>query len=193
METLERGTLTNRAAVTGAILGLVSGSYTFISFALSSVQHPGGGIAIGLLSPVLWIAKFVGCILIMRWAMQKLVASYEGVTNGDTLALGLASAAFSALITAAAGYVAMEYVFPEAVSAQLDQVYQMYGKFLDSNSMSMMDKMVESYSMISFFSSLIWCFIYGAVLSKILSNRIPERNPFAEMGEEPKDKNVDEQ
>ena len=50
---------------------------------------------------------------------------------------------------------------------------------LDSNSMSMLEKMEEDYPQISFFSTLIYCFLYGTVLSAILSRNIPERDPFA--------------
>ena len=50
---------------------------------------------------------------------------------------------------------------------------------LDSNSMAMLEKMEDAYPQIAFFSNLIYCFLYGTVLSAILSRNIPTRDPFA--------------
>jgi hypothetical protein len=33
---------------------------------------------------------------------------------------------------------------------------------------------------VSFFTNLIYCFLFGVVLSAILSRNIPSRNPFAD-------------
>jgi len=166
METLDRGTLINSAAVFGGVLGLISGGYVFITSLL------GDSVAGGVVDSVLWIAKLVGCIWIMRWGMMRLAKNYEGVTIREVRNFGLLTAAFSAIITAAATYIAYEYAFPDVIDKQLDQVYQVYGKFLDSNSMAMLDKMSENYSVINFFSQLIWCFIYGSLLTLILSGRV---------------------
>jgi len=171
METLERGTLVNIAAIAGAALGLVSGAYEFISPAIS------GSVAGGIVDSVLWVVKLVGCIWIMRWGMIYLSQKFEGVTNQHTRSFGLLAAAFSALITAAATYIAYEFAFPDFADKQIDAAYQMYGQYLDSNSMAMMDSLAENFSIINFFSRLFWCFIYGAVLTSILSRRIPTQNP----------------
>lgn len=177
METLERGTLINAAAIAGAALGLVSGAYIFITCALGAPSEGAAAVGSGLISSVLWMVKLVVCIWIMRWGMVILTQKFDGVTNRDTRTFGLFAAAFSALITAAANYVAYEFAFPEYVDTQLDAVYQLYGGVLDSNSMDMLDKVTGSFSIYSFFSTLFWCFIYGAVLTSILSSRIPVQDP----------------
>jgi len=186
METLERGTIVNKAAIYGAVLGIVAGSYTFLSYALMDMK--GGGI----ISSVLWLAKLVGCIWIMMYGMKSLVKEYDA-TNKDTLKFGLLCAVFSAIITAAAGYIAIEFVFPGAIDEQINQIYQVYGSILDSNSMTMLDKMTENYSIITFFSQLFWCFVYGAVLSMILSGRIPTPDPFKGFKEKEEENTTDEQ
>lgn len=183
MEKLERNTLLNKASIAGAIFGLISGSYIFINYAIAGM----GGMALGIISTLLWLAKFIGCILLMRFFMKKLVDEFSDVKNSDTLKFGLLTALFSAIITAAAGYVATAYVFPDLMNEQIDQMYQIYGKYLDSNSMSMVDSMMESYPTITFFSQLIWCFIYGAVLSFILSGKIPAQDPFKDYRNEDSD------
>ena len=57
---------------------------------------------------------------------------------------------------------------------------QMYSSMLDSNSMAMLEKMEDSFPQISFFSNLIYCFLFGLVLSAILSRNIPKRDLFAD-------------
>lgn len=172
MEKLEHGTLLNKASIAGAVFGLISGSYIFITSAMSAAEMG------GLLSPVLWLAKFIGCIYLMIFFMKKLVKDFDGVQNSDTLKFGVLTALFSAIITAAASYIATEFVFPDLLDKQLNLVYQMYGEMLDSNSMAVLDKMTENYATISFFSQLIWCFIYGSILSVIISGKIPSQDPF---------------
>ena len=45
--------------------------------------------------------------------------------------------------------------------------------------MSQMDKMMGKMPQITFFSNLIYCFIFGTILSLILSRNIPSKDPFA--------------
>lgn len=182
MEDIDRSTLVNRAAIAGAVLGLVSGSYIFLNFLLNNIS----GVAGGLVSSLLWIVKFVVCIYLMMFFMKKLASGYSGVGNGETFRFGLLVAAFSALITAALSYIATEFVFAQTVGDSLNALMKMFSESLDSNSMTVMEGMMSNYSVWSFFSSLIWCFVYGAALSFILSRNIPSRNPF-------EGQNIDEQ
>ena len=50
---------------------------------------------------------------------------------------------------------------------------------LDSNSLAELDGMMDKLPQLTFFSNLIYCFIYGSLLSAILSRNIPSRDPFA--------------
>ena len=46
--------------------------------------------------------------------------------------------------------------------------------------MEMMEQMQGQMPVIAFFSTFIWCFLYGSVLSSILSSRIGrDVDPFA--------------
>ena len=50
---------------------------------------------------------------------------------------------------------------------------------MDSNTINALDKVEAIMPQMIFFSNLIYCFLYGTVLSAILSRNIPPRNPFA--------------
>ncbi|MGN0189424.1 MAG: hypothetical protein ACI395_07915, partial [Candidatus Cryptobacteroides sp.] len=70
---------------------------------------------------------------------------------------------------------------PDMISEQITAVIQILGPKADSNTLSALGEMEGSMPKIIFFSNLIYCFIYGVVLSLILSRRIPSDDPFADM------------
>ena len=65
------------------------------------------------------------------------------------------------------------------IAENMDTVMQAYSQFMDSNTMAQMDKMMTKMPQITFFSNLIYCFIFGTILSLILSRNIPNKDPFA--------------
>jgi hypothetical protein len=94
--------------------------------------------------------------------------------------LGLYGALFSALIVAAYSFANLEFINPDFVKEQMNAVYEVYGSLMDSNTMQVMETFENKLPIYSFFSNLIYCFLYGTVLSAILSKNIPSRDPFAE-------------
>lgn len=175
-------TLWSKAGVPGAILGVASGAFIFLSHAVSGIQST---VIATSLSMVLWAVKFGGCIWLMMFFMKKLCRETSGVTNADTFKFGMAVSLFSALIYSALYLADILFISPDAFSSQMDTLMQSYSTMLDSNSMSVLEKMEENYPQISFFSNLIYCFLYGLVLSAILSRSIPRRDPFANYRQEP--------
>jgi hypothetical protein len=57
---------------------------------------------------------------------------------------------------------------------------QEMSSLMDSNTAEMMEKTFDNLPQYMFFANLIYCFLYGTVLSAILSRNIPSRNPFAD-------------
>jgi hypothetical protein len=56
---------------------------------------------------------------------------------------------------------------------------QQMAPMMDSNTLAQTEKMLDNMSSITFFSNLIYCSIYGILLSGILSRMIPSKDPFA--------------
>ncbi len=166
----------SRACISGAVLGVFSGIFIFLNQAAGSIAAP---VVASSLSFVLWLVKFAGCILLMRFFMKKLCKDFGEATNSDTFKFGVMTAFLSALILSAASLANILFISPELFESQMAAVIQSYSSMLDSNSMSMIEKMQDSYPQISFFSNLVYCFLYGTVLSAILSRNIPVRDPFA--------------
>ena len=169
MEKIDNKIISSEAARVALIFGAISGGYIFVSGALG---HMNSAVASNLISIVLWVAKFVGCIVLMRFFMKRLQSSYEGVTRGSLISFGSYIALFSAIITAACSYISVQYVFPEQISQAFDMMFQQYSSMLDSNSMAALEQMEGKMGIITMSSQLIWCFLYGWILSSILANNL---------------------
>ena len=171
-----RKNLWNSAAKAGLALGLVSSAYLFINQWTAEIGVP---VLTGLLSFVLWAAKFGGCIWLMMFFMKMFVDKNPTATNINTRRLGIITAFLSALVYAAFCFADTAYISADFYAEQIDQVMQAAAPMMDSNSLKEIDKMSENLPQLTFFSNLIYCFIYGSILSGILSRNIPSRDPFA--------------
>lgn len=168
----------NTAGKAGLVLGLVPAVYLFISQFLGQVGMP--AFISSILSFVLWAVKFVGCIWIMKFFMKKFVAENSTVSNSGTFRLGMAMAILSALVYSAAAFANVAFISPELFEEQMDMVMQQMGSMMDSNTQSLLETYMENLAQITFISNLIYCFVFGTILSFILSRNIPSKDPFAE-------------
>lgn len=176
-DNIPSGALLNRAAVAGLALGAASTAYLFAVQYLP--QLISSSVALSLITTLLWIAKFVGCIYILKAFMQTLVDSYDGVQRRQTLKLGVFASLFSALIFSAANLADVLYISPDAIEQAFDIALSQYSAMLDSNSLAAIDSLKGNMPAITFFSNFIYCFLYGTVLSSILSRYVPKSDPFA--------------
>ena len=169
--------LWNGAGKAGLVLGLASSVYLFVNQWVSAMGIP---ILAGVLSFVLWAVKFGGCIWLMMFFMKKFASENQETDNSTTFRFGVVTALLSALVYAAFSFANMAYFSADLMAENIDTVMQAYSQFMDSNTMSKMEDMMAKLPQITFFGNLIYCFIFGTVLSLILSRNIPSRNPFAD-------------
>lgn len=173
-----RKNMWNTAAKAGLILGLVSTSYMFITKWTGQAEIP--AFLNLLLNGALWCAKFCSCIWLMMFFMRRFAAENPDVRNVDTRRLGIITALLSALVFSAFSLADIMFISPEFYTEQINASIQEMIPMMDSNTLSMIDKYLEMLPQITFFSTLIYCFIFGAVLSAILSRNIPSKDPFAD-------------
>lgn len=177
-ENLLKSNRWNEAAKAGLVLGLTSSAYLFINNALGTLSvNP---FLMSFLSLVLRVAKIAACAYIMVALMKKYVNDNPEATNQDTRRLGTLAAFLSALIFAGVSFADIAYISKDLYAEQQEMVMQLYSQSLDSNMLSAIEKAMEMMPQYTFFANLIYCFIYGTVLSAILSRNIPSRNPFAD-------------
>ena len=165
----------NTAAKAGLVLGLVSAAYMYLTQLIAGTS----GFMMTLLSFLLWAGKFGGCIWLMSFFMKRHAAAHPEVDNKGSFNLGMATALLSALVYSAAAFANVAFISGDAIAEQVNLTMQQMGSMMDSNSIALMETYMEKLPQITFFSNLIYCFVFGTVLSYILSRNIPSRDPFA--------------
>jgi len=179
--TYSRKDLWDAAGKAGLVLGLVSSAYVLVSALLTKMAGSTGMALLStLLAFIFWAAKFAGCILLMKFFMKKFAAAHPGIDNSGTFRFGMVTALLSALIFAAFDMAYMTWIAPDTMTQAMETIQESYGSMLPAESLEMMENM--NFGVITFFTNLIYCFLFGTVLSAILSRNIPSRNPFAEQG-----------
>ena len=168
----------NSAAIGGLALGLTSTVYMFVTQLLGTSQMP--TFLNMLLSFILWGVKFGGCIWLMTFFMKKFVKDNEGADNQSVFRMGLLTALLSAVVYAAASFFNAAYISADLFAEQYAQMMQQMAPMMDSNSKTLVEDMLGNMPQITFFSNLIYCFLFGCVLSAILSRNIPSKDPFAD-------------
>ena len=175
-QNIMRKDMWNTAAKAGLVLGLVSTAYMFVTQLMAGAS----GFIMTILGFLLWAAKFGGCIWLMSFFMKKHVAAHPDVDNKGTFNLGMATALLSALVYSAAAFANIAFISGDSMAEQMNLMMQQMSGMMDSNTMTLMDSYLENLPQITFFSNLLYCFVFGTVLSFILSRNIPSRDPFAD-------------
>lgn len=192
MESISGKAIWNEATKAGLMFGLVSVAYNYISVYLGSLV--GSSFLLNFFASVgVWllrVAKIVGLILLMRACMTRLTRNYIEVTNGDTFLLGIAISALSAIIVAGFTLLDCTVLLPTHYQDVMNQVMAELQPSMDANLRSAMEDVLSNFSGIMFWSTLFYCILYGVILSRILSRRIPAQDPFADF---PHSDNPDQQ
>lgn len=168
----------NLAGKAGLALGGVSTVYLFLNQLMGQAELP--AFATMLINGVLWCGKFAGCIWLMMFFMKRFAAENNGIDNSGTFRFGMAASILSALVYAAFAFANVAFISADFFAEQMNVVMQQMAPMMDSNTMAQMDKTMESLPQIMFFSNLIYCFLYGMILSFIISRNIPSKDPFAD-------------
>lgn len=172
----------NTAGHAGLVLGLVSAIYFAIGIVMGKVdtQARPGSIMMTLGTFVLWAAKFILCIFLMKTFMKSFAANNSEADNSDVFRFGMATAFLSALIYSACYLAYVVFINPDMFSDTIATSMAQMSSMLDSNSKQAIEDMLPKMPTITFFANLIYCYLYGTVLSAILSRNIPPRNPFGQ-------------
>lgn len=163
---------------TAAINGLILSSVTIISSLLQSAFK-----FEGLLSIVLWMAKFGGCIYLLHYFMKQYSNTLGQVSYKESFKYGFLICCFSSIVCACYLFLSLTVLFPESLDAALEQVQAVlatgsYSSQEEEAVMAMMDRLPQ----ITIVSSLIYYIIIGAVMTSIIANFTKKEDPFAGYG-----------
>ena len=166
------------AAKAGLILGAISTAYMFISQFLGNVQM--NAFIMSVLSLLLWAAKFGGGIWALAFLMKRFSIQNPETSNSSTFRFGMVASLLSSLIFAAANFANIGYISADYYQAQMEQIMQILSAQMDANTLTLMQETIQNLPQMMFWYTLIYCIIFGTILSYILSRNIPSRNPFAD-------------
>ena len=166
----------NTAGKAGLALGGLSTIYLFLTQWTGQAEIP-AFVAV-IINMLLWAVKFGGCIWLMMFFMKRFASENPDVDNSGTFRAGIAMAFLSALVYSAFSFANVAFLFPDLFTEQMDMVMQQMAPMLDSNTTAEIEKTMQNLPQLTFFSNLIYCFLYGTILSFILSRSIPSRDPF---------------
>lgn len=136
---------------------------------------------------ILWAVEFFGCMLLMKRSLLDFRDKYEGVKMADTAKLGRRMALLSGLLLASAQALIIMKMPQEEVTALADQLSG--AMTMGASEREAMDSMLDKLPVFTFVFQWLYCFLYGTVLSSILSRYIFMQEV---MGFRPKDTDEDQ-
>lgn len=173
---IDRKLFWNEAGKAGIVLGAVSLAYLMAGWGLGLLDKSSAalGIIANVTSVLLWIAKFAGCLYLMRFFMLNYAEKEDNAVNSDTFKFGSAVALTSALVYSA-GYLAyMLFIQPDIFTEAIATM----GSSLDSKTLEELNNIAPKLPTIGFFFNLLYCWVFGTIVSSIFSRKIPNPNPF---------------
>ena len=171
---MERNSKWSSAAMDGLYLSLV----TIIYSLTVAVMQPQGF----LVTAILWIAKFGGCMYLLWYFMKKWSNSFETITYSESYNYGFIICLFSSIMCACYSYIQIEWLFPEqtAEAINLTKEAMIQQGTLNSTTENMIDKLSSNFGRISMFASLVYYVIFGSIAAAITANFTKKTNPFGE-------------
>ena len=162
----------------GAILGAVTVGFEVLSSLLT--QSPDGTVKtaaiITALAYTLRIAKTVVCIWMMVLFAKKLVANYDDVSRSHTFRLNMFTGLFSGIICAAYNLLRYKLMGNAEIEDALRESFSTIQANPDIQE-ELFNTTMSLLPVITFFSTLISCFLIGLLASLVISRSIPGRTP----------------
>lgn len=174
-----------------ALAGLVMGTATIIFDYLPMLPAllGGEGMFADLLGGALKIVKIVTCIYLFRVLMLRFFNTVQ-TDYARLQRYGLKVALFSSIVVAGFSILQILVINPEMMTQTIHAVQNTYQNMMDSNTMAAMEKMISKLPVITFFSSLIYCYLWGWILSTTFARRLFPVNPFGERDSDDESNNL---
>ena len=169
--TIDNSTIWNEAAKAGALFGAVSiGCLLGKEFSALS----GSTFLVTAAAVILWAVEFFGCILLMKNLMLRLKEKYEGVKMEHTYKFGRRAALLSGLLVASAQALIIINMPQEDMTSLFSEVTAS----LSSAQREQVEGMTDKLPIYTFLFGWLYCFLYGTILSRIMSRYIFVQNLF---------------
>lgn len=170
----DKATFWNNAGKAGLVLGCISVIYVLLIYLLEKLT--GAVVLVKIVNIAAWTAKLIGCIVLLRYFMTRFHDAYPDSSQKLVFRFGMATAFLSALIFAAFLLAYYMYIDPDSIQEAFALLTD--NPMFDSNTQYLLEQMAPKMPTYAFFSNLIYCFIYGTIISAILAPSVVRKNPF---------------
>lgn len=173
-------------------VGFVFGGFSSLCLILKEASAlTGSTFLVQAAAIILWAVEFFGCILLMKKYMLDLRDKYDGVTMVDTYRFGRRVGLLSGLILAAVDAILIMKMPQDTVTSVMNELESALPAGMGRLSEDDMGRIVDGLPLYTFIFQWLYCFLYGSLLSAIMSRYVFMQNFFQSGGDEPD--NVDNQ
>ena len=166
-------------------VGFVFGGFSSLCLVLKEgAALTGSTFLVQAAAIILWAVEFFGCILLMKKYMLDLRDKYDGVTMVDTYHFGRRVALLSGLILAAVDTVLIMKMPQDTVESVVSELNTAVAGKLGSGYEGEVGKLVDKLPLYTFIFQWLYCFLYGSLLSAIMSRYIFLQGPFQGGGDD---------
>ncbi len=155
----------SQAAVKGLLLALITVACNTVTYLIEGNT---------IVSILMFIVRLVASI----WLLVYFMKQYKATTGQEPFSFGVAVVLFSSLICAFYDAAALAWIFP-GLQDQVSEALSQTMSSLPSESQSIMERMMDHYPRIAFFSTFIKDFIIGLIVAAIANSSMRPKDPFA--------------
>ena len=175
-------------------VGFVFGGFSSLCLVLKEgAGLTGSSFLVTAAAIILWAVEFFGCILLMKKYMLDLRDKYDGATMEDVYHFGRRVALLSGLILAAVDAILIMKLPPETVENVVSELSTAVSTKLGSGYEGEVGRFVDKLPLYTFIGQWLYCFLYGSLLSAIMSRYIFLQGPFRGDGGDRTDDQIDNQ
>ena len=189
-ESVDNKTLWNDAARVGIVFGLFSSVCLGLKEASALT---GSTFVVTAAAIILWAVEFFGCILLMKKYMIDETQKHREITQVQLYKFGRRVALLSGLILAAVDAIIVNYIPDETLQASLSEAMAVMPAGLQADADESVGLMMDNFPLFTFLGQWLYCFLYGSILSAIMSRYVFMYSIFRNTMEPPQEEDTDDQ
>ena len=176
-------------------VGFVFGGFSSLCLVLKEAAAlTGSTFLVQAAAIILWAVEFFGCILLMKKYMLDLRDKFDGVTVVDTYRFGRRVALLSGLILAAVDAILIMKMPQDTVESVITELNTAISSRMGAGYEGEIGRFVDKLPLYTFLGQWLYCFLYGSLLSGIMSRYLYMQDAFGNPGDHgEEDNSVDNQ
>ena len=175
--TVDNRTLWNEAARVGMVFGLFSSACLGLKEASALT---GSTFVTTAAMIILWAVEFFGCILLMKKYMLDELQKHRGMSQVQLYKFGRRVALLSGFILAVVNAVIVSFIPDETLAATLNETIAAMPASMQTDAEDSIALFMDKFPLFTFLGQWVYCFLYGTVLSAIMSKYVMALSIFTQ-------------